>query len=308
MSDNSNSLPELRHKIDQIDDRLQDLIVERTAVVLEIAQAKAQQAAQNKPNAEAGDGPGRLAMRPGREAAILRRLLSRHQGALPKKVLVRLWRELFSAKTRLQGPMTACVFGGSEPLAYWDLARFYYGSNTPLAMAESAHDVVTKVTQNGSMIGVVPAPFGSVPAPDWWPDLAVRTGVRAWLIAKLPFVFDGNETAGPVAFTLAPIPPEASGDDTTVLCVRTTGDGADGALVAALAELGWPGAKVVATGHSAQRKAPVHFCETPGFVDVNDARLTRPVAPSDLVSEIGLLGVYANPIELNAPVPSGGAP
>ncbi len=307
MSDNSNSLPELRHKIDQIDDRLHDLIVERTAVVLEIAQAKARQDAQNKPNSEGNGGQGRLAMRPGREAAILRRLLSRHQGALPEKVLVRLWRELFSAKTRLQGPMTACVYGGGEPLAYWDLARFYYGSNTPLAMAESAHDVVTRVMQNASIIGIVPAPFGSVPAQDWWLDLA-RSGVRAWLIAKLPFVFDGNDTAGPVAFTLASIPPEASGDDTTVLCVGTTGDGADRDLVSALAELGWPGAKVTATGRSAQRQAPVFFCEVPGFVDADDARLTRSIDLSDLVSDIGLLGVYATPIELNAAAPSGGAP
>ncbi len=298
MSDNSNSLPELRRKIDQIDDQLHDLLVERTAVVLEIAQAKARQDAENEPKAGAGDRRGRLAMRPGREAVILRRLLLRHQGALPKKVLVRLWRELFSAKTRLQAPMTACVFGGTELLAYWDLARFYYGSNTPLEMAESADEVVTKVVQDVSIIGIVPAPYGPVPTPDWWPDLA-QTGARAWLVAKLPFISDGSE--GPVAFTLAPIPPEASGDDTTALSVQTTGNGD---LVSALAQLGWQGAKIVATAGSVQGKALVHFCEVPGFVDADDARLTH---RSELVSEIGLLGAYANPIEFEGSVSTGGA-
>ena len=39
-----------------------------------------------------------MVFRPGREAEIVRRLLRRHRGAFPRPVIVRLWRELLSAR------------------------------------------------------------------------------------------------------------------------------------------------------------------------------------------------------------------
>ena len=41
-----------------------------------------------------------LALRPGREAMVLRRLLGRHSGPFPRGALVRLWREIMGAAAR----------------------------------------------------------------------------------------------------------------------------------------------------------------------------------------------------------------
>jgi chorismate mutase/prephenate dehydratase len=63
----SDNLPALRQALDALDDRILGLLMERAAVVERVAAIKT-------------GGP----LRPGREAAILRRLLSQHRGALPR--------------------------------------------------------------------------------------------------------------------------------------------------------------------------------------------------------------------------------
>ncbi|TAN57065.1 MAG: chorismate mutase, partial [Magnetospirillum sp.] len=89
MSQDSATLDQLRREIDRIDDTIHDLLMQRSAVVESIAAAKP---------------AGRVTLRPGREAAILRRLLGRHRGPFPKMALVRIWREIMGALVALQGP------------------------------------------------------------------------------------------------------------------------------------------------------------------------------------------------------------
>ena len=93
MSETPKSLEDLRRDIDAVDDAIHDLIMRRTALVHAVRATKS-------------DG---LALRPGREAVILRRLLARHRGAFPRPVLVRIWRELMGAMVRLQGPFSVAV-------------------------------------------------------------------------------------------------------------------------------------------------------------------------------------------------------
>ena len=81
-------LDQLRREIDAIDDDLHRLIIRRSEVVGRIALAKA-----------SNGGGGTVALRPGREAVVLRRLLERHTGPFPAAALVRLWRELMGAFT-----------------------------------------------------------------------------------------------------------------------------------------------------------------------------------------------------------------
>jgi chorismate mutase len=81
----------LRAEIDALDDQLHDTLMRRAEVVARLAASRAK-----------GQGP---ALRPGREAVILRRLLARHSGPLPRGALVRLWRELLAAMTAMQSPL-----------------------------------------------------------------------------------------------------------------------------------------------------------------------------------------------------------
>jgi chorismate mutase/prephenate dehydratase len=129
----SRPLEELRAEVDRIDQVIVELLIERTTVVRRIGAVK-------------GDGAdGRLAMRPAREAVILRRLVALAGDRFPAAVLIRMWRELLAHTTRLQVPVSVAVCATPGSLAIWDLARDHFGSSTPMMRVESASQALRAV-------------------------------------------------------------------------------------------------------------------------------------------------------------------
>ena len=141
MSEIPSDLEQLRQRIDEIDDRLQDLLVERINIVSRVAAHKR-------------GGDGIAAHQPAREAEIIRRLVSRNHGSFPAATLVRMWRELLAATTRLQGAFTIAVYASPEAQGFWDLARDHYGSHTPMLTYRSTARVIGAVTEGQAAIGV----------------------------------------------------------------------------------------------------------------------------------------------------------
>src|SRR5258708_35801404 len=124
MATSTSALDDLRRRIDQIDDQLHDLIMQRAEIVESVARAKKR--------------GGIATVRPGREAALLRRLVERHRGRFPRTVLVRLWRELISGAISLQGEFAVGVRAPGAIPDYWDRARDDYGSPMPVLAFHSA--------------------------------------------------------------------------------------------------------------------------------------------------------------------------
>ena len=89
------SLDELRRRIDQLDEAMHDVIMQRAEVVAAVARLK--------------QADGAPPLRPGREAQILRRLLVRHHGPFPRAMLARIWRELLSGTIAIQTEMHIAV-------------------------------------------------------------------------------------------------------------------------------------------------------------------------------------------------------
>ena len=104
----------MRRRIDEIDDRLQDLLIERIDIVARVGAHKRSTA-------------GLAAHQPAREAEIIRRLISRNRGLLPPATLVRMWRELLAATVRLQGAFTIAIYAPPEAQGFWDIARDQIG-------------------------------------------------------------------------------------------------------------------------------------------------------------------------------------
>src|SRR6516225_10492028 len=100
MSVNPSDLKGLRRRLDETDDKLQDLLIDRAQIVSLVAASKK-------------DG-NRPAYQPAREAEIIRRLVGRHRGALPVATLVRMWREMLAATVRLQSHFGVAVFTPPE--------------------------------------------------------------------------------------------------------------------------------------------------------------------------------------------------
>src|SRR5438309_1989890 len=131
------TLDDLRREIDEIDDEMHDLLMRRTKLVEAIGALK--------------KSDGVPAIRPGREAKILRRLIARHDSKFPRALVVRIWREMLSGTTRLQVDFAVAVHVPESAPGLWDLARDHYGSFTPI----TAFSTASQVRERGR--GVAPA-------------------------------------------------------------------------------------------------------------------------------------------------------
>jgi chorismate mutase len=175
----------LRAEIDALDDQLHDTLMRRAEVVARLAASRAK-----------GMGP---ALRPGREAAILRRLLARHAGPLPRGALVRLWRELLAAMTAMQSPLpvAACL-----PEAGVGILRAHLGLSVPVVRFATPEAAIAE--------GVGTAALVALPLGRWWRTL---DPTRLQVVALLPFHGRADETV----FLLSPAPPDPSGEDRSLI-------------------------------------------------------------------------------------------
>lgn len=281
------ALADVRKEIDAIDDAMQDLLQKRTELVVEVAEAKARAASA------AGKGSF-VAFRPGREAEVIRRLAARHEGALPLRVLIRLWREIMAAMTRIQGPFRVDVFGPKEEaLGYWDLARNYYGSTTPMELHGDARDVLRRVGHDRSAIGILPQP-GAAADNDWWVSFATGGIGEMRIVARLPFVDVADEDAPAQALVLAHSNFESTGDDTSLISLSVAESLSDARVVSLVKEAGLEGKRIASARTDNGAARHVYLVSLPHHIAEDDERLAALAA--EPVIEVRLLGGYANPL------------
>lgn len=280
-------LAQLRREIDAIDDGVHDLLLRRSQLVERLIAAKA----------AAGGVAAALALRPGREAQVLRRLLGRHSGRFPAPALVRLWREIMGAFTLLQTPMKVAICRPADQPGYWDLARDHFGSQIPLVAHDSAAQVLSEVRADPRVLGVLPAPAEDEQTP-WWPLLAGGEAATPNVVARLPFVPTGNARArGVSALVLARIEAEASGDDVSLLMIEAPGDVSRGRLSAALGKAGLP--PYVSALGAVRGGLRYYLVEVPVFVPDGDPRLAAfDAALETPQARIVCIGAYAAPPRL----------
>ncbi len=271
-------LPELaalRAELDGIDDAIHDLLMRRAEVVALVGASVA----------KAGSG---VALRPGREAAIIRRLLARHSGELPPQTLVRIWRELLAGTTAMQRPFVIAV--GSSDLV--SVAREQFGALTPMRVHASPAQAIASVSGGAASAGVLPLPRQDEPAgAAWWTMLLRRDGPRLHVVARLPFWTSRAEGAPEAeAFVVATVMPDASGDDRTLIAVEVDGEGSHARLTASLSAADLPPRSLLL--RRAQGEGTLGLVEADGFVTTDDARLGRIGALRPPV----ILGAYAVPL------------
>jgi chorismate mutase len=183
----------LRARLDDLDDKIHDLLMDRARVVENVARS------------------GKTAaFRPGREAAILRRLLARHAGKLPAQTLVRMWREMLAGTTAMQTAVSVAVFDPSPDAAVTADAREHFGFLTPVVAHVSPANALEAVRTGAATVAVLPFPVGQSA---WWADLTAGEP-RLHVIARLPF-WTARPDHVPDADTLvvASTAPDASGAD-----------------------------------------------------------------------------------------------
>jgi chorismate mutase/prephenate dehydratase len=270
------SLAEFRREIDRVDDALHDLLMQRAELVERVGRLR------------------KAAYRPGREASVIRRLLARHAGPLPRRAVARLWREVFAAHIAIETQFAIAVCDVGETGTYAAVAREHFGALTPLRIHRSAIQAMTEVANGTATAAVLPLPVEEEPvAAAWWVPLLHREMPRIHVVARLPFWASPRPAGGgsAQALALAVAAPDPSGRDRSLLGLEVPGDTSRARLAARLGEAGLVARDILLRRDPSGGPARglVHL---EGYLTEDDPRLRAITAHRPV-----LLGGYAVPIE-----------
>lgn len=279
MSSHRSAPDDLRRQVDEIDDAIFDLLVKRARLGETIARAGTD---------------GQPSFQPGREEAILRRLVARTAEPLPVSAMVRIWREIFAASMRLQGNFAVAVHVPEDKRDLWDLARDHYGSITPISAMTAATPALRAVIDGSATVAVLPWPEDNDPEP-WWPTLMSLDSKTPRVVACLPFLA-ASPGEGHTALAVARTIREPTGDDHTLIGVELSGDVSRSRLKEALEAvnlhpLAFWGTRV------GGGTVPLYLIEVAGYVGSGDPRLD---ALLERLGEVGQrilpIGGFATPL------------
>jgi chorismate mutase len=263
------ALAAARAEFDAIDEAVHDLLMRRATLSAQLA--------------EQGMKAGGASFRPGREAMILRRLLGRHAGPMPRTTVARLWREVIASSLRQQSAFSVAVLAGAEALA-----RGHFGLDTPLRVHATPSRVLASLSAGEASVAILPAPTdGEAPEAAWWVSLDTP---RLQVVAALPFLLPPGQLL-PSALVVAGFAADATPRDRGLIRLERTPNTSRDAVVAALEGVGLSPRRLILAADGL-----CGLAEVDGLVAAEDPRLVAlPLA------RLTVLGGYAEPEPEEAP-------
>jgi chorismate mutase / prephenate dehydratase len=156
-----------------------------------------------------------LPIRPGREVALLRRLVAEAPAPLEREFVVEIWRAMIAASLRRQRMIDVVVGGGrGDPTRLFDIARRHFGARTRIKDLGEPQAALQKAAENPDTIVAVTSWPAAPGVGAWWPALSERRFHNLHLIAGLPLLGAAEE---PEAAVFAASPTEEAGADITML-------------------------------------------------------------------------------------------
>lgn len=254
----SKTLDEIRCEIDSIDNQVHDLLMQRAALVNSVAAAKKKEGVQ--------------IVQPAREARMMRRLLSRHEGVLPKSTIVRIWRELVGSVAFLQSGFTVVVTADENSCAYWDMAKDYFGSSVPMKRAVGAQNALAQVAEGETSFAVLPWPEFNPDSSPWWARIvnAAKTQDKLSIICALPHGQSKRDDQD--AFDRAVIVSKSSsfmdsGDDISFIALETLDNISRDKLVESIKKANLETINLYSAPAPHDTKNKIHLLEVRGFVE-----------------------------------------
>lgn len=135
------NLSQLRHKIDELDQKIIALLNQRTDLALEVGKLKSEE--------------GKEIYAPERESQIYQKIDKSPAGSLPKEALKTIYREIMSASLAIEKPLTIAYLGPEA--SYTHLASLSkFGSSVSYFPASSINQVFIEVEQKQADYGIIP--------------------------------------------------------------------------------------------------------------------------------------------------------
>ncbi len=253
-------LDRLRAELDRIDDMIHSLLIQRADIV----KTGVARTGKSSP------------LRPGRQAAIIRRLLANHRGDLPAKTMVCLWLELMAGHTEIQGDFTIAVCETDAQFGFTQLAREHFGTLTRLRAHPSPAQALAEISAGTALIAILPLPSETdTPRQAWWTSLLQTDEPRIHVIARLPFWAKRPEGAPRVqALVVAASAPDPSGQDCSLVALECAADISRGRLGSLLEAAGLKPISVVLRRDPGAPAAQA-LVEVEGMLTDDDPRLKQ---------------------------------
>lgn len=157
------SVDVLRKKIDQVDEKIVELLSERAVLAQKIGQRKSLEKEE--------------VYVPGREKEIFQRISGLNRGPLPEEAIRSIYREVLSASRSLEAPIKIAYLGPEATFTHL-AARERFGSSTTFVPLPSIADVFQEVSQGRADYGVVPIENSTEGVVTHTLDLLVEADVR----------------------------------------------------------------------------------------------------------------------------------
>lgn len=157
------SVDALRKKIDQVDEKIVELLSARASLVQKIGQTKCLEKEE--------------IYVPGREKEVLRRIASLNQGPFSDQAIRSIYREVLSASRSLEAPIKIAYLGPEATFAHM-AAREQFGSSAMFVSLPSIADAFHEVSQGRAAYGIVPIENSTEGAVAHTLDMLVETDVR----------------------------------------------------------------------------------------------------------------------------------
>jgi chorismate mutase/prephenate dehydratase len=165
------TLQDLRRDIDRIDERLVELLNERTGIALNIGKLKEK------------DGQGVYV--PAREKEVLARVAQLNSGPLKESSLTAIYREIMSAALVLEKSLKVAYLGPPSTFTH-EAARSRFGASVEYLSCETISDVFDAVEKKMADYGVVPVENSTEGAVTYTLDRLVDTTLKICAELYLP--------------------------------------------------------------------------------------------------------------------------
>lgn len=275
MSDSETS--DFKKSIYKIDNKIHELLIERTELI----------------EANAKSNIAKLML--GKEASIIKKLLKKHKGNLPKIVIARIWREILTASASLNNETHVAVLANSGKDNLAKVTQEHFGSNVEYVNYSSSGQIMNAITTNESQLGVVPCDNHVINQHPWWTSLKVQDGNNCMsIVAKLPFLMSKNENDNEEGYVVAVSKPDESGDDITIISIEAKGEISISTILEQLEKLGFKNAKLVISC-AVDGETKFFLIEVDGYITEDDKALKN---AEEFFDDIHIIGAYAKPIEV----------
>lgn len=284
--ENNSELGAFRRKIDDLDDKIIQLMLERIEIVKKVGDHKRKTGSPECP------------IRPGREAEMVRRIMACFKPTdFPAGAGAAIWRIIIGASTGIESELKLSVFTPERDNDLYWLAREYFGPTAPILKQPQINRVIGDVMDNKASVGIVPFLRSSDTTP-WWTNLMQAGDGTPKIFAHVPFVYtDVPGKAIPSALAIAKLVPEPSGDDMSLVVIEADHNVSQHKLQTAFTaekmEASW--INIASLSPSSRH----HLLELKGFVTAEHEGLKAVLATlGNSVLRVSFLGAYAAPMTL----------